>query len=57
MNLPNWFQWVVVFGPIVPVFLHLTGLDKTRIGSIIAASLPDVVGALKKAAAPPEPKA
>jgi len=46
-------QWVGVLGPLVPVFLHLTKLDQTSVGGLLVRLLPDVVGAIKKAAAPP----
>lgn len=52
MSLPDWMQWVGVLGPLLPILLHLTGLEKTPIGAIVVRVLPDVVGAIKKASEP-----
>lgn len=56
MNLPSYLQWFVVLAPLLPILLHATGLEKTTIGAIVVRLLPDVLGAIKKAAAAPPEK-
>lgn len=54
MNTTYWTIATLVI-PIVPVLLHAAGLDETPVGRVLAALLPDIIGAFKRLA-PPEDK-
>lgn len=40
--------------PVLPALLHAVGWDNTAVGRVVTALLPDVIGAFKRMAPPPE---
>jgi hypothetical protein len=55
MTALDWFGMVAIIGGTVAPVFHIAGFDQKRAGKIILAILPDLLGAVKHAAAvPPE---